>query len=136
MNHAVVIDCLRTPIGHAHKDRGWFRHVRSDDLAVACVKALVERTGIDPSVIEDILMGNTQQTMEQGLNVARTIGLMAGLPVESGGATINRLCGSSLQAVNQADVTPGQNVTVFGAGCIGMMANQVSSMSVWRPVLT
>ena len=102
MNSAVVVDCLRTPIGHAHKDRGWFRHVRSDDLAVTCVKALVERTGIDSSVIEDILMGNTQQTMEQGLNVARTIGLMAGLPVESGGATINRLCGSSLQAVNQA----------------------------------
>lgn len=102
MNSAVVVDCLRTPIGHAHKDRGWFRHVRSDDLAVACVKALITRTGIDPAVIEDILMGCTQQTMEQGLNVARMIGLMAGLPVESGGATINRLCGSSLQAINQA----------------------------------
>ncbi len=102
MNSAVVVDCLRSPIGHAHPERGWFRHVRSDDLAVACVKALIERTGIDPSLIEDILMGNTQQTLEQGLNVARTIGLMAGLPVAAGGATINRLCGSSLQAINQA----------------------------------
>ncbi|HUG69589.1 MAG TPA: acetyl-CoA C-acyltransferase FadA [Pirellulaceae bacterium] len=102
MKTAVVVDCLRTPIGRAHKDRGLFRDVRSDDLAVACVKALVARTGISPAEIEDVLLGNTQQTMEQGLNVARTIGLMAGLPIEAGGATINRLCGSSLQALHQA----------------------------------
>lgn len=102
MKNAVIIDCLRTPIGRAHKDRGWFRDVRSDDLAVACVKALVERTGIDPAEVEDVVLGNTQQTGEQGLNAARSISLMAGLPVATGGATINRLCGSSLQALNQA----------------------------------
>src|SRR5690349_8182189 len=84
MKSAVVIECVRTPIGRANKEKGWFRDVRSDDLAVACVKALVERTG------------------EQGLNAARTIALMAGLPVEAGGATVNGLCGSSLQALNQA----------------------------------
>ena len=102
MKNAVVVDCLRTPIGRSHKDRGFYRDVRSDDLAVACVRGLVERTGIDPAVIEDVIMGNTQQTAEQGLNVARTIGLMSGLTVEAGGATVNRLCGSSLQALNQA----------------------------------
>ena len=102
MKTAVIVDCLRTPIGRAHKDRGLFRDVRSDDLAVAGVKSIVERTGINPAEIEDILLGNTQQTMEQGLNVARTVGLMAGLPLEAGGATINRLCGSSLQALHQA----------------------------------
>ena len=102
MKNAVVIDCVRTPIGRAHKDRGWFRDVRSDDLAVACIQALVERTGIDPAQIEDVVLGNTQQTGEQGLNAARSIALMAGLPVETGGATVNRLCGSSLQALNQA----------------------------------
>ncbi len=102
MKSAVVIDCVRTPIGRAHKERGWFRDVRSDDLAVACVKALMERTGIDPALVEDVILGNTQQTGEQGLNAARSIALMAGLPVESGGATVNRLCGSSLQALNQA----------------------------------
>jgi acetyl-CoA acyltransferase len=102
MKSAVVIDCVRTPIGRAHKDRGWFRDVRSDDLAVACIRALVERTGIDPALIEDVVLGNTQQTGEQGLNAARTIALMAGLPVATGGATVNRLCGSSLQALNQA----------------------------------
>ena len=74
MNEAVVIDCCRTPIGRAHPERGWFRDVRSDDLAVACVRALIERTGIDPNEIEDVLMGNTNQTMEQGLNVGRNIG--------------------------------------------------------------
>jgi len=102
MKSAVVIDCVRTPIGRAHKERGWFRDVRSDDLAVACVQALVERTGIDPAAIEDVVLGNTQQTGEQGLNAARSITLMAGLPMETGGATVNRLCGSSLQALNQA----------------------------------
>jgi acetyl-CoA acyltransferase len=102
MKNAVVIECVRTPIGRAHKEKGWFRDVRSDDLAVACVKALVERTGVDPALIEDVILGNTQQTGEQGLNAARAIALMAGLPVEAGGATVNRLCGSSLQALNQA----------------------------------
>jgi acetyl-CoA acyltransferase len=102
MKSAVVIDCVRTPIGRAHKEKGWFRDVRSDDLAVECVKALIERTGIDPARVEDVVLGNTQQTGEQGINAARTIGLMAGLPVEAGGTTVNRLCGSSLQALNQA----------------------------------
>src|SRR5437764_10687192 len=102
MNSAVVIDAVRTPIGRAHKEKGYFREVRSDDLAVACVRALVERTGIDPAEIEDVVLGNTQQTGEQGLNAARSIALMAGLSVETGGATVNRLCGSSLQALNQA----------------------------------
>jgi acetyl-CoA acyltransferase len=102
MKHAVIIDACRTPIGRAHAEKGVFRDVRSDDMAVAVVRALVERTGIDPAIVEDVVLGNTQQTREQGLNVARTVGLMAGLPVEAGGATVNRLCGSSLQALAQA----------------------------------
>ena len=100
MKSAVVVDCVRTPIGRSHRDKGWFRDIRSDDLAVACVQALVERTGIDPQAIEDVLLGNTNQTLEQGMNVGRTVGLMAGVGVGAGGATINRLCGSSLQALN------------------------------------
>jgi acetyl-CoA acyltransferase len=102
MKSAVIIDCCRTPIGRAHAEKGVFRDVRSDDLAVAVVRALIERTGIDPAVVEDVVLGNTQQTREQGFNVARTVSLMAGLPVEAGGATVNRLCGSSLQALAQA----------------------------------
>ncbi len=117
MQHAVVIDCVRTPVGRSHRERGVFRDVRSDDLAVACVQALIERTGIDPQHIEDVVIGNTQQTKEQGLNVARTVGLMAGLPVHAGGATVNRLCGSSLQALNQAAhaiVAGSENVQIVG----------------------
>lgn len=102
MKNAVVVDCVRTPIGRAHAERGWFRDVRSDDLAAACIRALVARTGIDPAQIEDVVLGNTQQTGEQGLNVARGVALMAGLPVTSCGTTVNRLCGSSLQALHQA----------------------------------
>ena len=99
---AVVVDCVRTPIGRAHPERGVFRDVRSDDLATACVQALLVRTGIDPGAVEDVVMGCTQQTLEQGLNVGRVVSLMAGVAPTSGGATINRLCGSSLQALNQA----------------------------------
>jgi acetyl-CoA acyltransferase len=102
MKNAVIVDCCRTPIGRAHPEKGVFRDVRSDDLAVAVVSALVERTGIDPAEVEDVVLGNTQQQREQGFNVARVVGLMAGLPVEAGGATVNRLCGSSLQALAQA----------------------------------
>ena len=94
MKIAVIIDAVRTPIGRAHKEKGYFREVRSDDLAVACVRALVERTGIDPAEIEDVVLGNTQQTGEQGLNAARAIALMAGLPVTTGGTPSSAESGS------------------------------------------
>lgn len=102
MKRAVIIDAVRTPVGRAHAEKGWFRDVRSDDMAVAVIKALVERTGIDTNEIEDVLLGNTQQQGEQGFNVARMVSLMAGLPMHTGGTTVNRLCGSSLQTLHQA----------------------------------
>lgn len=102
MKTAVVIDAVRTPIGRAHAEKGFFRHVRSDDLAVACIQSLIQRTGIEPAQIEDLVLGNTQQTMEQGMNIARIVGLIAGLDFSTGGQTVNRLCGSSLQALNSA----------------------------------
>jgi acetyl-CoA acyltransferase len=117
MKNAVIIDGMRTPIGRAHKEKGIFRDVRSDDLAVAVVRALIERTGVDPAIIEDVVLGNTQQQGEQGLNVARTVALMAGIPATSGGATINRLCGSSLQALNQAShaiMAGGEDAQIVG----------------------
>ena len=114
---AVIVDCLRTPIGRAHKEKGFFRDVRSDDLAVAVVEALIERSGIDPAEIEDVVLGNTQQQGEQGFNVARPVALMAGLPSATAGTTVNRLCGSSLQAINQAAhaiVAGGEDVQIVG----------------------
>lgn len=117
MTNAVIVDCLRTPIGRAHPTKGVFREVRSDDLATIVVKSLVERSGIDPAEIEDVVLGNTQQQGEQGFDIARQVALMAGLPIETGGATVNRLCGSSLQAVNQAAhaiIAGFENVQIVG----------------------
>ena len=102
MKTAVIVDACRTPIGRSSADKGVYRDVRSDDLAVAVVRGLLERTGIDPTEIEDVVLGNTQQQKEQGFNVARIVSLIAGLPSTAAGATVNRLCGSSLQAVAQA----------------------------------
>ncbi len=98
----VVVAAVRTPIGRAHAESGVFRDVRGDDLAVAVVRGLVEKSGVDPADVEDLVLGCTQQTAEQGLNMGRLVALMADLPATTGGATINRLCGSSLQALNQA----------------------------------
>jgi acetyl-CoA acyltransferase len=102
MRHAVVIDAVRTPIGRAHPEKGIFRDVRADDLSAGLMKALVERVGLPASSVEDIHWGCVKQQDEQGFNVARMAALIAGLPIETGGATVNRLCGSSLQAINQA----------------------------------
>src|SRR4051812_32127576 len=102
MKSAVIVEACRTPVGRAHAEKGVFRDVRSDDLAVSVVRAIIDRSGIDPAIVEDVVLGNTQQQREQGLNVARTVGLMAGIAMEAGGATVNRLCGSSLQALAQA----------------------------------
>ncbi|GMV97945.1 MAG: acetyl-CoA C-acyltransferase FadA [Phycisphaerae bacterium] len=102
MKQAVVIDGVRTPFGRAHAEKGLFRDVRADDLAAHAIRALIERTGIDPHEIEDVILGSLQQQGEQGFDVARNAALLAGLPVETGGLTVNRNCGSSLQALNQA----------------------------------
>jgi acetyl-CoA acyltransferase len=117
MTEAVIVDAVRTPVGRAHKDKGVFREVRSDDLATVVVRALVDRTGIDPEVIEDVILGNTQQQGEQGFNVARNVALMSGLALTTGGTTVNRLCGSSLQAVAQAAhsvIAGGEDVQIVG----------------------
>jgi len=98
----VVVACCRTAIGRADSRRGLFRSVRGDELAAAVVAAAVDRSGVDPATIEDLLVGASQQRDELGGNVARSIGLLAGLPLEVAAATVNRLCGSSLQTLAQA----------------------------------
>jgi len=98
----VIVACCRTAIGRAHADRGVYRRVRGDELAAAVVEAAIGRSGIDPRSVEDLLLGATQQRGELGGNVARAVALMAGLPLSVGGATVNRLCGSGLEAILQA----------------------------------
>ena len=102
MRDAVVIDAVRTPIGKASAENGIFRDVRADDLSAFIMRTIVDRTGIDPSLIEDVKWGCVQQQGEQGFDVARTAALMAELPIETGGVTIQRNCASSLTAINSA----------------------------------
>jgi acetyl-CoA acyltransferase len=110
MRYAVVIDALRTPVGRASSDRGYFRDVRAEDLSAHVIRSLVERTGIDPKLIDDVRWGCVQQQGEQGFDVARIASLVAGLPVEVGGVTVNRNCASSLQAINDAAMNIMANV--------------------------
>ena len=98
----VVVSCCRTAIGRADRDTGMFRHVRGDELAATVVAAAVARSGVDPATIEDVLVGATQQRAELGGNVARSVGLLAGLPLSTAATSMNRLCGTSLQALAQA----------------------------------
>src|SRR5436190_15873635 len=102
MRHAVIIDAVRTPIGRAHPEKGIFRDVRADDLSADLMDALLKRVGIPAALVEDVHWGCVKQQGEQGYNIGRMGALIAGLPIEVGAATINRLCGSSLQAINQA----------------------------------
>ena len=98
----VVVACCRTAIGRSHAEKGIFRNVSGDELAEAVVRAVVERSGVDPESIEDVVLGATQQRGELGGNVARCVALMAGLPLATAGTTVNRLCGSSLEALTRA----------------------------------
>src|SRR5579871_4933525 len=102
MRSAVVIDCARTPIGRAHAEKGMFRDVRADDLSAELMQGLLKRVNIPASLIEDVQWGCVNQQGEQGFDIARMALLIAGLPIEVAGVTVNRNCGSSLQAINQA----------------------------------
>ena len=93
------MEAVRTPIG---RYGGALASVRPDDLAAAVVRAVVDRSGIDPALVEDVILGCANQAGEDNRNVARMAVLLAGLPVEVAGQTVNRLCGSGLQAINSA----------------------------------
>src|SRR5213594_907949 len=99
VSEAYICAALRTPVG---KHGGALASVRADDLAAVPIKAVVERTGIDPRAIDDVILGCTNQAGEDNRNVARMALLLAGLPVEVPGQTVNRLCGSGLQAAASA----------------------------------
>lgn len=110
MRSAVVVEAVRTPIAKASPETGYFRHVRADELSAAIMKSLVDRSGIDPRLIEDIRWGCVQQQGEQGYDIARIASLMAELPIEVGGVTLNRNCASSLTAINDCAMS-------IAAGC-------------------
>jgi acetyl-CoA acyltransferase len=100
MKNVVIAGYARSPFHFAHK--GELTKVRPDDLTAQVVRGLIERTRVKPEDIEDIIVGCAFPEGEQGLNVARLIGLLADLPISVAGATVNRFCGSSMQAVHMA----------------------------------
>ena len=99
MREAVVIDAVRTPVG---RYGGVLKDVRSDDLAALCIAEIAKRNNLDPSKVEDVILGCSNQAGDDNRNVGRMALLLAGFPVEIGGQTINRLCGSALNAINSA----------------------------------
>ncbi|HEX9449609.1 MAG TPA: thiolase family protein [Dongiaceae bacterium] len=131
MKEAVIAAYVRSPFHFASK--GGLAKVRPDDLAGTVVKGLVERSGIDPQDIEDLLLGCAFPEAEQGLNVARLIGLIANLPISVAGATINRFCGSSMQGIHQA-----AGAIAIGAGdafiCAGIESMSRVPMMGFNPL--
>jgi 3-oxoadipyl-CoA thiolase len=99
MKEAVIVEALRTPMG---RHGGILKDVRTDDLGAYIIAKLIDKTGIDKEEIEDVYFGCTNQAGEDSRNVARNASLLAGLPYTIPGATVNRLCGSGLEAINQA----------------------------------
>jgi len=118
MHEVVIVDGIRTPIGRANRD-GYYKDIRADDLSVMCVRRLLERNRkLDPAEIEDVVWGCANQSGEQGLNIGRMIALLAGLPVEVAGTTVDRQCGSGLQAVNFAayEIMTGAGTVAIAGG--------------------
>ena len=101
MKDVVIVDCIRTPMGRSKG--GAFRHVRAEDLSAHLMQGLLARNpALNAGDIDDIIWGCVQQTLEQGFNIARNAALLAGLPKTVSAVTVNRLCGSSMQALHDA----------------------------------
>jgi acetyl-CoA acetyltransferase family protein len=114
----VIVEAVRTPIGRGHPEKGYYKDVHANALLATAYSAVVERAGIDPAEVEDVVAGCVQQLGEQGFNVARNAWLQAGLPVETPATTVDRQCGSAQQAVNFAAalVAAGVHDVAIGAG--------------------
>src|ERR671935_807933 len=114
----VIVEAARTPIGRGHEEKGYYKDIHPSSLLATTYKALIERTGIDASEVEDVITGCVQQFGEQGMNIGRNAWLEAGLPVETPATTIDRQCGSAQQAVNFAAalIASGVHDAVIGGG--------------------
>jgi 3-oxoadipyl-CoA thiolase len=119
LREAWIIEAVRTPIG---RYGGALAAVRPDDLAAVVLRAVVDRAGVDPGLVEDVILGCANQAGEDNRDVARMALLLADFPVEVGGQTVNRLCGSGLQAVNSAAhaIAVGDGDVFIGGGVESM----------------
>lgn len=133
MTNVVIAGYARSPFHLAGK--GALARVRPDDLAAQTIRGLIEKTGVDAAEIEDIILGCAFPEGEQGLNVARMIGLLADLPLSVGGMTVNRFCGSSMSAIH---IAMGQ--IQIGAGeafiCAGLESMSRVPMGGYNPCPT
>lgn len=114
MREAVIVEGVRTPVGRRN---GLLKDLRADDLAAESLKALIDRTGIDPAIVDDVILGCVSQIGEQSGDIARLALLIAGFPIEVPGTTIDRQCGSSQQAVHfaaQAILSGDMDVVIAG----------------------
>ncbi|MGX6441789.1 thiolase family protein [Neobacillus sp. K501] len=138
MREVVIVEAVRTPVG---KRKGVFSDVRPDDLAAKVLKELVNRAGISPGIVEDVILGCVQQVEEQGVNIARTAVLMADFPIHVPGTTIDRQCGSGQQAVHFAAqaILAGDMDVVIAGGVESMTRVPMGAArqnSTWSETLT
>lgn len=119
LQRAVVVAATRTPIG---RYKGALKDVRPDDLAAHVIRSLIERSGVDPALVDDVFLGDANGAGEDNRNVARMSALLAGMPVDTPGVTVNRLCGSGLQAVVSAarEIQVGAAQVVIAGGVESM----------------
>jgi len=114
----VIVEAVRTPIGRGHEEKGYYKDVHASNLLAKAYSEVIERAGIDPAEVEDVVAGCVQQFGEQGINIARNAWLEAGLPMETPATTVDRQCGSGQQAVNFAAalVASGVHDVMVGGG--------------------
>ncbi|CAN5560656.1 thiolase family protein [soil metagenome] len=122
MKEAVIVSAVRTAVGKAPK--GTLKNTRSDELGATAIREAVARAGVDASLIDDVIMGCAFPEAEQGMNVARTASILAGLPVEASAMTVNRYCSSGLQTIAMA----AERIMIGGADAI--VAGGLESMTV------
>ncbi len=114
----VIVEAARIPIGRGHEEKGYYKDTHPSTLLATTYNAVIERAGIDPNEVEDVVAGCVQQFGEQGINIARNAWLEAGLPIETPATTVDRQCGSGQQAVNfaAAMVASGVHDAMIGGG--------------------
>ena len=114
----VIVDAVRTAIGRGHPEKGAFRDTHPADMLGSCYRAVLDRSGVDASLVGDVVTGCVQQIGEQSYGIARTAWLQEGLPVETAATVVERQCGSGQQAVNvgAGQVALGIHDAVIGAG--------------------
>ncbi|MGK2932046.1 MAG: thiolase family protein, partial [Solirubrobacterales bacterium] len=114
----VIVEAVRTPVGRGHKEKGYYKDVHPSTLLAKSYTELIDRSGIDPALVEDVVAGCVQQFGEQSLNIGRNAWLEAGFPIETPATTIDRQCGSAQQAVNYAAamIASGVHDVMIGGG--------------------